>query len=128
MVQEPRSLFDTTTAKGALISGIAGLIVSIIPSFTAIAQRSYPNQHENIKDIADVCIAIGSFVVVGGTGLTLAGRANAKSLVYTPEWMAGYNKNELEKAYHQDPTATPPRMPPNESVIAQVEQSMEGGN
>lgn len=125
---QPRSLFDTTTAKGALISGLAGLVVSIIPSCTAIAQRSYPGNEANIKDIADIAIAIGSFVVVGGTGLTLAGRANAKSLVYTPEWMAGYNKEELIEAYQADPITDPPRIPPDESAIAHAQETIPGGN
>lgn len=116
----PKSLFQTTTAKGALLGGLAGLFVSVMPSLTAIAQRNYPLRKDDISDIANIVTAVGSFVVVGGTGLTLAGRASANSLVYTPEWMAGHNKDELDHAYHLDRQAEPPRIPPDESTIAEV--------
>lgn len=96
---KPISLFETTTARGAITTGIVSLFIAILPSVDNILQRNYPERKDDISDVIEIVSIVGGFIAVGGTGVALTGRASAKSLVYTPNWLPGYNKNELEEAY-----------------------------
>lgn len=92
-----RNLFDTLTAKGALIAGTASLLASITPYVVSIVQRHVSENYKaDIADIGAIAQLVFGVGGLGGAGVALQGRMRATEDVYTPDWLPGRSKYKAE--------------------------------
>lgn len=92
-----RSVFSTGTAKTATVAAIAGFLAAVTPNIANIAERIFPARKADIADVQQIAIqAFGLASLLGG-GLAIANRASATDKVYSPNWLPGFNKKQLEQ-------------------------------
>jgi hypothetical protein len=91
-----KSAMSTSTVKSGMAMGIFGIILSAWPYISNVAERHFPNHAADLQDLAGIISVIGPIVFGGGMYGVAAGRATATEQAYTPGWMAGANKEELE--------------------------------
>ena len=84
---DAKSVFTSKTVWGIIftaIAAIAPIIGKDVDLFTS-------HQHVNYgQDIAQV------IVIICGAAATISGRVDAKDAIYTPNWLPGPNKSDLE--------------------------------
>lgn len=98
-----RSVFKTQTGQSGVIAVVAGLIIAIAPSAFGIAIRNAEGSRKaDLQDWQTIVMTLAGLASgAGGLG-AIAGRASAKDLVYSPSFMPGHNRQDLEIA--EDPT------------------------
>jgi phosphoglycerate dehydrogenase-like enzyme len=60
-----------------------------------MAARHFPSHRADIEDGVEIVGQVLGVLGFGGAGLAIAGRVQAGG-VYTPDWMPGPNKEDLE--------------------------------
>lgn len=108
-----RSVFSTGTAKTATVAALAGFLAAITPNVANIAQRIMPERKADIEDVQQIAIQLFGLASLFGGGLAIANRASATDKVYSPDWLPGFNKSDLER---QAMTLAAPRPDMHEQV------------
>ena len=83
----PKSVFTSRTVWGIVFTAIAA-IAPIVGKDVDQFRNNKPVDYG--QDIAQV------IVIVCGAAATICGRVDAKDSLYTPNWMPGPNKSDLE--------------------------------
>jgi hypothetical protein len=91
---QPKSLFQSSTFRGAAIAAVITVIAGITPFASSIATRHYPKHRADIEDVAQIVLVLCSVLGVGSSGMAIAGRVSVGD-IYTPAWMPGPNKEDF---------------------------------
>lgn len=112
VILEPRSVFSTGTGKTATVAAIAGLITAVTPFFSEIAKGRAgdaslaPNprvaaaivrEQKEIDSFTGIILAVAGSFAAGGGLLAVLNRASATDMVYSPNWLPGFNKEDLRE-------------------------------
>jgi putative Mn2+ efflux pump MntP len=83
----PKNIFASKTVWGVIFTTVA----AIAPIIGKDVDQFRSNQSVNYgQDIAQV------IVIICGAAATICGRVDAKDPVYTPDWLPGPNKSDLD--------------------------------
>jgi hypothetical protein len=97
MSNQPRSVFQTKTAKSALVAALAGLITAIAPPIFEILNRHSTVDPRDLESIENLVLRFSGFFSIGGAFFSIIGRASATDKVYSPDIVPGFNKKDLEE-------------------------------
>jgi hypothetical protein len=92
-----RSVFQTGTGQTATVAAIAGLLVAIAPNVSGIIARKYPENKADIEDTTAALVQVLGLISLAGGAGALANRATATDKVYSPSWLPGFSKEDLEE-------------------------------
>lgn len=92
---QPKPLFETATAKSALLGMLGTVLLAFAQTSGKIAARHYPQHAQDIADVADFINQVGLILGLGGGLGAIAGRAAASSPTYTAHWLPGKNREDF---------------------------------